>query len=502
LAKKLAVSDSSLFDIYYRLGLLYSNTGKLTKAEEFFSDSLKLDGIEENKEAKVFHKIGNIYMRRGGFDKAIEYYKKARQLLQDISSLEGVMLSNDEAEIYLEKGEYTKAFELAKEALKGLGDEYIEEKSVIYNTLGNINYFWGRLEESLKFYNKSLSIARKCADEGSVAVAYKNIGRVFLEQGKKRDAERFFKTSLESAQKIGDIHLMGKLYNNIGIIFAYENPEKARENYMRSLDMAKRIGDDDMVATIFNNIADLYMRKGELRKALSMFEEALRIWELIGTVPSIALIYLNMGEIYFLEKNFEKSFYYLFMAKELSKEMKYVHLGISAIIYLSRLLIEQGKEKMVYELIEDAEELNKIYKSADYAIHLKFLRAILAFERDDIDEAKKYYEYIIEKMSEIGDRELEKEVEVFGGRLFTKTGKYSEAMRYFERAERICEGTGNIIWLVPILFYEAVLLQKEGEAKKASESLLKAKKLLGTSSAKLWIDKVDGLIREIEGTQR
>jgi adenylate cyclase len=498
LSRKISKSDSHLFEIYYKLGNLHTCVGKLYKAEEFFLETMKLASISEDKQYQIFHELGRLYTKRGGFEKAMEYFNRSRALLPQSSTVERAMISNDEAAIFLKKGEYKRAFDLAQDALKALGEECVEERSELLNTLGNTNFFLGKLDDSLTFFNKSLHLARKCSNEKRIAVAYKNIGQVFLEQGKKWDAEKYFKQSLTFAQRVGDLFLMGKVYNNLGVNYSADDLEKARENFMNSLDIKRKIGDDDGVAVIFNNIGNLYVRQGELKKALSMFEEALRIWSLMETPPALVVTYLNIGGIYYLEKNFEKSFYYTFMAKELAHKIHYVNGEIASIIHLAQILINEEKASLVHELIGELEKLNEIYRSDDYDINIALLRANISFDNAEIGEAEKFYNYIIENVSKIRDKNLEKRVEIFGGRLLAKQGNFKEALRYLDRAMKLCEATQDTFGVVSVLYFSALLFHEEREEETAQKRLLRAKEILSKHSSRLWAIKVNALLREVE----
>jgi len=487
----------SNFELYYRLGYLYKRIGKLSLAEEFFNDSLEIPEIDGNDKAKVLHRMGNIYFRRGKFNDAIKYYKKAKEVLLDQSSVEAAMIGNDEAGVYLKKGMYTKAFEIAQKAVAMLSTEHSKEKSYLLNTIGEINFYWGKMDEALSSYNRTLVLAKKCGLENQVALVYKNIGRVYLEQGKISDAERFLKMALFSCEKTGDFYLEAMIYNDLGIVFTFFDSGKARDYYLRSLNISKKIGDEDGVAAIFNNIGALYQREIELEKAMRMFEEALRIWENLGKRQATIIPYLNIGEIYFNQNNFEKALYYFFKAKEKSNEIKYINGEISALFELSTLFLEQGKEEAVGDLVEEAWELNKIYKSKDYTAHAKLLRAQLAFD-EDIEESERLYDDITENLNQIEDRSLEKDIEVFGGRLQGRLGRFQEALKYFERAETLCERTGDRLGLVSTLFCKAVVLKRKGENKRALNILQKIRSMLEETNAILWMDKVEGLIKDIQ----
>jgi diguanylate cyclase (GGDEF)-like protein len=495
----LRYENAELLKVQQKLGNLYTKIGKLRKAEKCFLNSLGLVAPDDREgHQQVFHEIGRIYAMRGGFDKALEYFRKAKELLPKDAVGKHAMILKDEAEILLKRGKYSEAFSLAQEALESLGEAHVEERSEILNILGNTNFYWGRLEEALRFYNRSLNLARRCQDNGRIAIAFKNIGQVFLEQGKKWDAERYFKSALECAQEIGDLFLTGKIYNNLGVLFTPDDIERAKENFMNSLNIKRQIGDDDGVAVILNNMGNLYVRDGELDKALSMFNEALRIWVQMNSPTALVITYLNIGGIYYLQKNFERSLYYTFKAKEIAKEISYVNGEIAAIIHLAQILLEEGKPEGVHELMGEAEELNRTYKSEDYRINIDLLRSHVAFEEGDLETSASCYERIIESVSKIVDRNLEKRVEIFGGRLLARQGNYDEAMRYFERARLICEEMNDLVGVISVLFFKAELFASKAEPVQVRDLLLQAKEVLKRHNARLWSVKVDELLKKFQ----
>ena len=497
LTKQMNVDKKLVFDIYYTLGSLDIKIGKFSKAEELFLDALKITGLEKKDELKLLHKIGYIYSRRGELEKSLEYYRKANSVLPDDSSLEKLSLDIDEAEIYLKKGEYTKSYKLAEDVLRKLGEECMKEKSMVFSLLGDINYFQGNLDNAVKFYNKSLDLARKCSDEARIAIAHRNIGKVLIEQGKKNEAEKFFLTALNVAEKINDKYLIGKLYNNIGFIFSTKDVEKAKEYYMKSLEVTKLIGDEDGLASIFSNIGHLYLRGGEINKALNMFEEALRIWQLIGMVSSIARTYLDVGRVYFYRKNFEKSFYYFFKAKEISQNTDFVNGELSAILHLCELLLEEGKKGAVYELLKEAEKLNVTYKSLNYEVGIKLIKAELAYESGSKEEAGVYYNDIIEKFSEISSKELEVKVDIFSSKFLLSKGKFNESLRYLQRAFVVSDEMGDKFSQILVMFYKAIVFREMGNLNESMTLLNEAQNILSNTPVRLLKDKVDILTKEI-----
>jgi tetratricopeptide (TPR) repeat protein len=74
-----------------------------------------------------------------------------------------------------------------------------------YNTLGSISLSERKYDESLKYYQKALSILKVAVGEGHVAYAdcYKNIGVTYYEMGDYPQALSNFKKALEIYIKLG-----------------------------------------------------------------------------------------------------------------------------------------------------------------------------------------------------------------------------------------------------------------------------------------------------------
>ncbi|GAI36357.1 unnamed protein product, partial [marine sediment metagenome] len=128
-------------------GNCYRILGKLSMAENYFKDALKISERRDLQEiykedliltrAATLGNIGLIYGDKGDLDKALEHYQEALKICREIGYKRGEAngLGNI-GNVYIDKGDLDKALEHYQEALKihrGIGDKVGEA-----NGLGNI----------------------------------------------------------------------------------------------------------------------------------------------------------------------------------------------------------------------------------------------------------------------------------------------------------------------------------------------------------------------------
>jgi len=208
-----------------------------------------------------------------------------------------------------------KAFELAtlklvqlkyRESLKycQMAIELQSENELYLNQLGIILSELGQNEESIKYYEKSLTIAVKIYGKGhsEIATRYNNIGLSWTGLGEYRKALTYHKKAL-AINKVaqGETHHdTATDYNNIGGVWRNLGyPKKAIEFYRKALaiDLTLHGEEDSSVANRYNNIGGALNDMGEPKKALEYYEKALAISQIVFDEghPEIATLLNNIG---------------------------------------------------------------------------------------------------------------------------------------------------------------------------------------------------------------
>ena len=103
--------------------------------------------------------------------------------------------------------------------------------------------------------------------------------------------------------------MLGGLYRFKGYL------EEASEYYSKAIVIAEKIGNKEFIASLIANMADLEHTRGNLEKALSLCQEALKDPEISQSKPTI---YVNIAEVLIKKEEFTQALEYLDKAQKLT----------------------------------------------------------------------------------------------------------------------------------------------------------------------------------------
>jgi class 3 adenylate cyclase/tetratricopeptide (TPR) repeat protein len=175
------------------------------------------------------------------------------------------------------------------------------------------SYFNSDREKALNLATQAKSLAQKSEYPTGLAYALKNIGIVYYFQGKYLESLDNYHNSLNIFKDLKDNVGIANIYGNIGVIY-YEQGDytKALENHLLSLKYADASGDNLRILTALNNVGAVYYIKPATRdKALDYYLKAFSIsQELHDNSSGLGTIAVNIGNIYFARKDYDKALFY------------------------------------------------------------------------------------------------------------------------------------------------------------------------------------------------
>lgn len=164
----------------------------------YHSIAMRLPITCENNDnlSEIYTKIGNMYTAMCNYAKATEYYKKASLSADTISCAVYFNLIGD---IYIRKSDYNRALENYNEALKIMLSTTSENNiytAAIYNNIGGV-YSTKNYDKALEYYTKALKILCSVFSESDINVAavHYNIGCTYYYMKDFDNALRHLKTS-------------------------------------------------------------------------------------------------------------------------------------------------------------------------------------------------------------------------------------------------------------------------------------------------------------------
>lgn len=183
-----------------------------------------------------------------------------------------------------------------------------------HEEIGGVLHHESRLQDAKARYDRALQLFERLDDKDGIGRGHRNLGNLAVDMNDASEALKEYDISREVFRALGKplemapaiIHKASVLYQQQGIASAVE---------------AYRVGIEEDKCEhylIHNNYGFLLMLQGQLEKGLTHLESALKaIGSVSGVEDDLALIYLNMGVAYALQKDLARGEDYLRKAGDL-----------------------------------------------------------------------------------------------------------------------------------------------------------------------------------------
>lgn len=501
-------AENYLWRVYNGLGRINSNIGKLETAEAYYRKAYDIavamsergtaDCIENL--ASSCDDLGGVYVTRGDYETAREYYLKSLEIklrgLEDGGTdyeLEDVAAAYDAlGKLCLEEGQLERARKYAESAIeirsKILNDDstYVRAGKAISNEL--LCEICRKGED----YEKALEYGIKCIeiDEGlykdselpmyliALEESYRAVGEIYdLEMRTDLAKENFLK-ALECVQKIIEI-----APDNIDarreyswILFRFANISEGQERieyFEKCAEIRKQLCDEvedmwsDMeLADVYSTLGGAYSLQNDYAKTEEFYLKAFELYEKVrrkADTPhlldsmtrayiGLGLAYLSQDEFMSAEKYFKSAYEITLKLCEDSDAARYKHLASTILSNIGDCKYfdddANGAEEYYVKSLEIAEELYKNAPNRAAADELAKGCSYLAeayIEMEEYEKAEALLYRATELLSDIasdgGDISVALELanRYRGlGRSCEAVGRFSSAAEFFKNSLDLC----------------------------------------------------------------
>jgi len=149
-------------EILSRLGKLSGIIGNFDKALNYYSEAINLykdEGKSPDRIAKLCQEIGVIYLRKGDYEKAIEFLNEGLSVgSMSQSSTVSAELNITLGWIYQRKRDYSQAISRFQQSIETLRKQVSKELGLAYNGLGVVYWEIGEFNKALNSLQKSMTI--------------------------------------------------------------------------------------------------------------------------------------------------------------------------------------------------------------------------------------------------------------------------------------------------------------------------------------------------------
>ncbi len=294
------LNDAHLISLANRLlGEHSRSISEWDEALERYQLALETCPVEKGVEcASILRHLGTIEHLRRNEEKAIEYYHKALEALDDLPPSSELVKTHNNLGISLKRvGRIEGAifeFEQAQQIAEDIGDLYAETFPL--GSLALINYDQGKWEKANELFTKHLGILEQTGDMTSLSRTLLNMGNIYYQVGIFDQAEEYFLESLDARRRME--HRLGEaivLHHLAYINRQRKEYEKAVDRLAEAMTIHEEIGDKRGEATALADLAWIHNLAGRHKIALECASQALELGESAGFADR--LVEANMEKL-------------------------------------------------------------------------------------------------------------------------------------------------------------------------------------------------------------
>ena len=258
-----------------------ASLGKNKDALANFQESLQLrrDIGDQAGLGDTLIDLANFYDDRGDHDQALKMYKEALQVQREVGneSLQAACLNNI-GSVYFEKAQYEDAHAYYEQALQ------LREKSNVpggivdsVHNLAETAVRMGQYDQAITQYMRALDLSRKMDDIRGAAIESYTLGKVFEYQGRFGAALNARQEAFKTFQNLKDrTYWMAEISGGYGHALVLAGRGDEAKTYLGdALSLARELTNDGLVAQTLGFQGDADYRRGDLKSARPLYEQAL-----------------------------------------------------------------------------------------------------------------------------------------------------------------------------------------------------------------------------------
>jgi CHAT domain-containing protein len=221
----------------------------------------------------------------GETDKALNTYRSARKLFEDVGDRrgQGYTFYGEGAALFL-SGENKKALDTCRSARKifeDIGDR--RGQGYTFYGEGDILYVAGDNQKALDAYQRAHKLFEDVGDRQGQGNMFSAEAGVLLHLGENEKALDAYRSALKIFEQVGDCWGQGKTFLGEGnVLFMLGDSQKALDAYRSARKIYEQAGYRKPLGNIFYVEADVLVRLGENEKALDAYRSALKLYEQFG----------------------------------------------------------------------------------------------------------------------------------------------------------------------------------------------------------------------------
>ena len=187
----------------------------------------------------------------------------------------------------------------------------LKSQASVYNNIGNL-YRDNDYDRSLEFFEKSLAIAKKLADQQLIARLYLNIGAAYQHKNSLYQALNYYNKCdvMFTAQK-DTVNLVQCMQNKGVIYISLRQLDTAERLLLIANKRAKQLDLNKPIASIDISLADIYITENKFEQAEKIIAEGTTYAKMVNSKKNQADFVYTSYQLQLKRKNYEGALHYL-----------------------------------------------------------------------------------------------------------------------------------------------------------------------------------------------
>jgi class 3 adenylate cyclase/lipopolysaccharide biosynthesis regulator YciM len=324
LAEKLGWERGEM-DASYSLGTIYSYCLSefdlsISEIEKALSIAEKLNN--KNDQANILGVLGNTYIKKGDYTKAIWYFKKA------------VRIDCDE--------------ELRTGILGNMGDAYSD--------IGDYSNALNSFQEALKIIERTMADSKKAIrkDTATYGLLLVTIGDIYTASSQYKMALANYDSALKINARLQYPLFEMLIYGSMGNMYKLmKQYNKATDYYNKALSYSKDLKLKKDEADFLNDLSNIYLDSGDIAKGMEYAEQSLAITMQLHNDKQVCEINITLGKIYIAQKNYEQAVACLQNAYNIGSRLGLLEQKTECLLQLSKAFKLEHKPEAALEAYQN-----------------------------------------------------------------------------------------------------------------------------------------------------
>ena len=290
------------------------------------------------------------------------------------------------------------------DSLKGLINIQKDDTLKVLNLISlSSAYINSDINEVFRYANEAKIVSEKINFKKGIGLATKSVGLAYSKQGNFSEAILQFQISLEIFKSIQFKTGIANMYSNIGAMYYNMGDDsKAIDFNLKSLRISEEIKDQLRIGTSYNNIGSIYTNKeATVDKGLEYFFLALPIFKKIDYLDGVAIVSLNIGEIYQKEKMYDSAIYYFQISIKIYEGTSNAAFPLT---HLGQIYAQKGNFEKAYQYHNAAIEIAKRLDTKKELTESILGLAQTQLKQEKIEEAIQNFNKVLRIAEEINSK--------------------------------------------------------------------------------------------------